>query len=87
MNSPAVPAQPCRARKLIRLTYMLKSATLVFAGVSGRSKRTAMSNIHRTEHQLRADIAARVNVQTVMPASWFATKPYHFLRPFGAPSG
>ena len=46
-----------------------------------------MSNIHRTEHQLQADIAVRVNVQTVMPASWFATKPYFNPRPFGAPSG
>ncbi len=46
-----------------------------------------MSNIHRTEHQLQADIAARVNVQTVMPASWFTAKPYFNPRPFGAPSG
>lgn len=46
-----------------------------------------MSSIHRTEHQLQADVAARVNVHAVMPASWFTTKPYHVLRPFGAPSG
>ncbi len=46
-----------------------------------------MHKIHRTEHQLQADIAARVNVQTVMPASWFATKPYRILRPFGTPAG
>ena len=46
-----------------------------------------MRSIHRTEHQLRADVAARVNVQTAMPATWFATKPYQILRPFGAPSG
>ena len=46
-----------------------------------------MSNIHRTEHRLQADIAARVNVQSAMPTSWFATKPYCTPRPFGAPSG
>ncbi len=50
-----------------------------------------MRDIHRTQPQPQADVAARVsvqaNVQTVMPASWFATKPYHALRPFGAPSG
>ena len=46
-----------------------------------------MNNIHRTDYQHQADIAARVDVQTVMPASWFTTKPYHTQRPFGAPSG
>lgn len=46
-----------------------------------------MHSIHRIEHQLQADAAARVTVQTVMSASWFTTKPYHTLRPFGAPSG
>ena len=76
----------CLRCNLIRLTYRLKSATLVSPDFRPQD-RTDMSNIHRTEHQLQADIAARVNVQTVMPASWFATKPYFNPRPFGAPSG